>query len=84
LVPLLALGILIVFTAVAVVAQEEPRGPSETSLRLEAVQVTATRSAESIATVPGSVTVMTREQLEDQATLSQDFGEILGKLLLPP
>lgn len=83
----LSIGIMLALTVAEVVAQEEPKGSPQAPLRLEEVQVTATRSPESIATIPGSVTVIPREQIEDQATLSRDFGEILGKLvpgLAPP
>lgn len=56
------------------VAGEEP-------IRMEEVAVTATRSEESIAAIPGAVTVITREQIEEQATLSRDPAEALGKLV---
>lgn len=48
---------------------------------LEEVAVTATRSAESLATIPAAVTVIDREQIEEQMQLSGNVGEILGKLV---
>ncbi len=56
-------------------------------VQLPETVVTATRTAESIAAVPGSVTVITREEIAAQAELSSNFGEILGKVvpgLAPP
>ena len=43
------------------------------------VVVTATRTAETEADVPRSVTVVDREQIEEQTTLFRDLGEILGQ-----
>lgn len=45
------------------------------------VTVTATRTVESIAAVPGSVTVIDREQLNEQANLATNIGDALGKLV---
>lgn len=43
------------------------------------VVVTATRTAETEADIPRSVTVIDREQLDEQTTLFRDLGEILGQ-----
>ena len=43
------------------------------------VIVTATRTAETEADVPRSVTVIDREQLDEQTNLFRDLGEILGQ-----
>ena len=51
------------------------------------VTVTATRTEEQPQNVPRSLTVINREQIEQQTELSRDVGEILGKLvpgLSPP
>lgn len=51
------------------------------------VTVTATRTEEQTQDVPRSVTVINREQIEQQTRLSRDLGEILGKTvpgLAPP
>jgi iron complex outermembrane receptor protein len=45
------------------------------------VTVTATRSVESIAAIPGAVTVIEREQVQNQADLSNNLGDALGKLV---
>ena len=54
--------------------------------QIEQVTVTATRSVESIATVPGSVSVITDAQLEQQAGISRNIADTLGRLVpgLPP
>ncbi|PIG90918.1 TonB-dependent receptor [Gloeocapsopsis sp. IPPAS B-1203] len=51
------------------------------------ITVTATRTEENVTDVPRSVTVINREQLEQQRRVTRDLGEILGKLvpgLAPP
>jgi iron complex outermembrane recepter protein len=45
------------------------------------VTVTATRTIESVAAVPGAVTVLDREQVRDQADLSNSVSDALGKLV---
>ncbi len=53
----------------------------------EEVVVTATRTAESLADVPRAVTIITREQLQQQTGLTQNLPDLLGKLvpgLSPP
>ncbi|ABA57919.1 TonB-dependent receptor [Nitrosococcus oceani] len=60
----------------------EQAGADESpTARLEEVVVTATRSAESIAAIPGAVRVITRQQIEQQMNLSRDLGDMLGKLI---
>ena len=51
------------------------------SSKLETVIVTATRTPQSIAAIPGSVTVLTREELKQQsATMAlPGLGDLLGK-----
>ena len=51
---------------------------SESDSSIELV-VTATRTEEDIQNVPRSVTVITREQIEDQARLSTNLADILAK-----
>ena len=46
---------------------------------LEETVVTATRREEDIANIPLSVTVVDREEVETQRTISNDVGDILGK-----
>ena len=47
---------------------------------VEEVVMTATRRPEAIATVPGSVTVVTRQELEEQAQVSgRNLADSLGK-----
>lgn len=45
------------------------------------VTVTATRSAESVAAIPGSITVIDREQVNEQVNLTENIGDALGKLV---
>ena len=47
----------------------------------ENVTVTATRSAESIASVPGSVTIVEEEQLRNQVDTANSLVDALGKLV---
>lgn len=56
-------------------------GQEQDTTRLEDVTVTATRSTESISSIPGAVTVVTRKQVEEQMKLSRDIGDMLGKLI---
>lgn len=68
------------------VEPEEPTQPAAEGEELE-ITVTATRTEEEPQDVPRSVTVINREQVEQQTRLSPDVGEILGKLvpgLSPP
>ncbi|MBE9075857.1 TonB-dependent receptor [Romeria aff. gracilis LEGE 07310] len=45
------------------------------------VVVTATRTEEELQDIPRSVTVITREEIEDQTRLNQDLGDILSQLV---
>jgi iron complex outermembrane recepter protein len=45
------------------------------------VTVTATRTIESVAAIPGAVTILDREQMRDQADLSNSLSDALGKLV---
>ena len=49
----------------------------------EAIQVTvtATRTAEELQNIPRSVTVITREEIEQQTRLNQDLADILSQLV---
>ncbi|MFP4182896.1 MAG: TonB-dependent receptor, partial [Thiohalospira sp.] len=51
--------------------------------RLDAVQVTTTRTSQgrSIADIPGSVTVLEEEDLEEQTRSTDDLGEVLSNLV---
>lgn len=49
--------------------------------RLSEVVVTATRSEAAVNTVPQTVTIIKREQIEQQAAGSSGLGDILGKLV---
>lgn len=63
------------FAAVAEEAQQ--------TTRLDEVVVTATRTPQSITAVPGSVSVITRQEIETQTALTatRDLGEMLPKLV---
>ncbi|PZV20753.1 MAG: outer membrane receptor protein [Leptolyngbya sp.] len=45
------------------------------------IVVTATRTAEDLQTLPRSVTVLTRDDIEQQSALTSDFRDILGNLV---
>src|ERR1700752_3423038 len=47
----------------------------------EEVVVTATRSTESVVTIPNSVTVLSRKQIETQTTLVNGLSDALGNLV---
>jgi iron complex outermembrane receptor protein len=67
------------------VAQEEPKTtvPSPTPSQSEPIElvVTATRTEENPRDIPRSVTVITREEIEEQASLDRDLSSILGNTL---
>lgn len=74
-----AIGTLIAtnaFTAGAQTASADDKAKT-----LGAVVVTATRSEAEVNTVPQSVTIVTREQIETQSNLGSGLGDILGKLV---
>lgn len=48
---------------------------------LPTVVVSATRSEEALSTVPASVTVIERDQIEEQSATSRTLAEMLGKLV---
>ncbi len=58
-------------------------GIAGTTAEPEALQivVSATRTAEAITDIPRSVTVIEREQIEQQTQVSQGLGNILGQLV---
>lgn len=58
-------------------------GIAGTTAEAEAIQivVSATRTAEAIADIPRSVTVIEREQIEQQTQVSQGLGDVLGQLV---
>lgn len=62
-------------------AETPPAPVAEDELDPIELVVTATRTEEAVEDVPRSVTVITREQLEEQTTLTRDLGEILGELV---
>jgi iron complex outermembrane receptor protein len=66
------------FSLSAAVAQE---ANDDDPVTAPTVVVTATRSEESIATIPGAVTVVTEEQIEEQIQSGQTLGDALGKLV---
>ncbi|MBE9125220.1 TonB-dependent receptor [Coleofasciculus sp. LEGE 07092] len=61
---------------------EPPVPPPDTSQSLqERIIVSVTRTEEELSDVPRSVTVITREQIDEQSNLTQDVGDILGQLV---
>lgn len=58
---------------------KKPAPEAANNARLPEISVTATRTTESIGTLSNSVTVVTREQIENQQAVSHDLGELLGK-----
>ena len=59
-------------------AEEEPEEEAEDALR---IVVTATRTEESVLDVPRSVTVIDREQIQQQRQLTNNLPDILGQLV---
>jgi iron complex outermembrane receptor protein len=63
--------------AVTHVHAQSPAG----SRTLDQVTVTATRSQATINSVPQSITIVDRKDIEEQSTAGQGLGDILGKLV---
>lgn len=61
------------------VAAAQPADEGERVGTLSEVVVSATREEASIATIPGSVTVVTRETIEREARSGKNLGDILGE-----
>jgi iron complex outermembrane recepter protein len=61
-------------------ATEAPVSEAEESEEEEVV-VTATRTEETVQNVPRSVTIINRQQIEQQRTLNNNLGDILGNLV---
>ena len=59
-------------------AEQDAQGVSESRVLPEVV-VTATRGLDNLADTPQSVTVVSREEIEKQAALSSDLGDMLAK-----
>jgi len=74
-------GLVIQLRPSAPTAETPPAPLAEDDLAPIELVVTATRTEEAVEDVPRSVTVITREQIEQQTTLTRDLGEILGKLV---
>jgi iron complex outermembrane receptor protein len=78
--PSLALGAAIALLAVPGPAKAQSNGEGEA---LEPITVSTTRTSQgrSIADIPGSVTVIDRQEIEKQTRTTQDLGEILSNLV---
>lgn len=50
-------------------------------LTLSGIVVSATRSSTPVTAVPGAVSVVTREQIEEQATINQNLGDLLAQVV---
>lgn len=74
-------GLVVTLTPSIPTAETPPTPVAEDELAPIELVVTATRSEEAVENVPRSVTVITREQIEEQTNLTRDLGEILGKLV---
>lgn len=72
-----AVGFLCASGAYAKEAVQDQRNVQE----LKEVTITATRSEADVNSVPQSVTIIRREQLEEQVALGSGLGDILGKLV---
>ena len=61
---------------------ETPTAPATQAfdeLDIIEIIVTATRTAERLSKVPRSITVLDRQDIEEQTTVSTDFGDVLAK-----
>ena len=72
-------GLAEVCTALNAAAQKQ--AADKEAVKLPELVVSATRREESIAAIPGSVTVLEQEEIAAQASTSNDLGDILGKLV---
>ncbi|WP_119461928.1 TonB-dependent receptor [Rhodospirillaceae bacterium SYSU D60014] len=55
--------------------------PTDDVLQLDPVVVSATRSIETTASIPGAVTVITRQDIEEQSQVTESLSEMLGQLV---
>ncbi len=67
-------GLVLSVTPVAEMAEDD-------EIEVIELVVTATRTQQALEDVPRSVTVINRQQLEEQANLTQNIGDILGQLV---
>ncbi|WP_168063510.1 TonB-dependent receptor [Candidatus Manganitrophus noduliformans] len=51
------------------------------AVEMEEVTVTATRAERPVSSIPGSVTVIPRKEIEEQIAISGDLGDLLGNLV---
>ncbi|MDB9538602.1 TonB-dependent receptor [Anabaenopsis tanganyikae CS-531] len=72
-------GLIFALTPVGTSAQQEPEQRSDETQESIELVVTATRTEEDVQNVARSVTVITREEIEQQAQLSTNLADILGK-----
>ena len=62
-------------------SEKKEKEKGERAVRLKEVTVTATRSAETMDAIPGAVTVIDRQQLQEQLQVTRDLGDALAKLV---
>ena len=86
----LALGVVFALPAHTVLAQEvasparndvDTKASSqrdETARTLDSVVVTATRGSKAIDKIPGAVSVVTREEMDEQLVISEDLSQVLA------
>ena len=55
-----------------------PSADQQPQHRLGAVVVTATRGAKAVEKIPGAVSVITREEVQEQLLVSEDLGQLLA------
>ncbi|MBW4643284.1 MAG: TonB-dependent receptor [Goleter apudmare HA4340-LM2] len=70
-------GLIFALAPVAEATQSSEQATAETDEPIELV-VTATRTGEEVQNIPRSVTVITREQLQQQTTVNRDLQSILS------
>jgi iron complex outermembrane receptor protein len=67
----------------AATAHAQPVESDESAYAVDSITVTTTRTSQGrpLSSIPGSVTVIDREAIEEQALVSDDFAEILTNLV---
>ncbi len=61
--------------------EQPPLSPESPDPLLERIIVSVTRTEEELSDVPRSVTVITRDEIEEQSNLTQNVGDILGQVV---
>ena len=75
------LALLLLAGAVALPMDARAQNPEDEPVALDPVVVTATRAPRPVSSIPGSVIVIDREQIEQQLSISRDPTSLLSKYI---